>query len=99
MTADERAAKELTQDVFVRVWEKLDTFRGESQMSTWIHRIAVNTVLMARRADVRRAEEELKEETDHPSSGIRHPEFMDLEAAIASLPPMARQVLVLHDIE
>ena len=100
MTADERAAKELTQDVFVRVWEKLDSFRGDSQLGTWIHRIAVNTVLMARRSDFRRAEEELKEDDGLPSAVSRQPEqAMDLEAAIASLPPMARQVLVLHYLE
>src|SRR5690349_7481096 len=97
MTADERAAKELTQDVFVRVWEKLDSFRGDSAMGTWIHRIAVNTVLMSRRSELRRGEEELDESVGDQRSAMS--EKLDLEAAIASLPPMARQVLVLHDIE
>src|SRR5438876_11260309 len=42
-------ANEMTQDVFVRVWEKIGTFRGESQFSTWLYRLAVN-VMLARRA-------------------------------------------------
>src|SRR5205085_8196572 len=59
MTADGAAASELVQDVFVRAWEKLETFRGESAFGSWLHRLAVNVVLMARRSQLRRAEDEL----------------------------------------
>ena len=45
MCADRTLAEELTQDVFVRAWEKLASFRGESSFGTWIHRVAVNVVL------------------------------------------------------
>jgi RNA polymerase sigma-70 factor (ECF subfamily) len=103
MTADAAAATELVQDVFVRAWEKLDTFRGESAFSSWLHRLAVNVVLMARRSAARRGEEPLGEDDGPlppPATRTATPELhMDLERAIASLPPMARQVLVLHDIE
>ena len=42
---DRVKAEELTQDVFLRVWQKLPTFRGDAQVSTWLHRVAVNVVL------------------------------------------------------
>ena len=51
MTGDRTRAEELTQDVFVRAWEKLSTFRGESAFSTWLHRLTVNVVLHERRVD------------------------------------------------
>src|SRR5579884_1576829 len=53
MAGDRARAEELTQDVFVRAWEKLHLFRGESSFSTWLHRLAVNVVLNARKADSR----------------------------------------------
>src|SRR5688500_10783608 len=54
MVADRARAEELTQDVFVRAWEKLALFRGESAFTTWLHRLAVNVVLNARKSDTRR---------------------------------------------
>ncbi len=103
LAADPALAEELTQDVFVRAWEKLDTFRGESAFSTWLHRLAVNVALTERRARGRReARVSLGSDLanlDRPARiaapGIR----MDLERAIASLPAGARAVFVLHDIE
>jgi RNA polymerase sigma factor, sigma-70 family len=53
MTGDRTRAEELTQDVFVRAWEKLPTFRGESAFSTWLHRLTVNVVLDERRVEGR----------------------------------------------
>ena len=50
MTAG-RDADELTQDVFVRLWQKLGTFRGDSSFSTWLHRLAVNVVIERFRTD------------------------------------------------
>ena len=97
-------AEELAQDAFVRAWQALPGFRFESAFSTWLHRLAVNTALMDLRA--RRGGEAL--ETDDAalefvavadSAGQRTAAGLDLERAIATLPPRARAVLVLHDIE
>ena len=103
IAADPALAEELTQDVFVRVWEKLRTFKGESAFSTWLHRLAVNVVLSEKRSRGRREKrvfpagelEDLERPGTVPIPGNR----MDLEQAIASLPPGARAVFVLHDIE
>ena len=54
MTADAGRARELTQSVFVRAWDRLGSFRGDSQLSSWLHRIAVNEVLLEARTDRRR---------------------------------------------
>jgi len=54
LAADPGLAEELTQDVFVRAWEKLRTFRGESAFSTWLHRLTVNVVLTEKRTRGRR---------------------------------------------
>ncbi len=103
MSGDAQAAKELVQDVFVRAWEKLDSFRGESAFSSWLHRLAVNVVLMDRRSRARRAEDSLdggEESAPVPAAPARSPELrMDLEQAIAALPRKAREVLVLFDVE
>ena len=103
MAGDAGHARELTQDVFIRAWEKLGTFRGESAFGTWLHRLAVNVVLMDARLAARRAEDwidgdegEARLLPSHEApAGLR----MDLDQAIAALPPMARQVLILHDVE
>ena len=103
LAADPGAAEELTQDVFVRAWEKLRTFRGESAFSTWLHRLTVNVVLTEKRTRGRREKrvfstdelEDLERPGSVPTSGTR----LDLEQAIAALPPGARTVFVLHDIE
>src|SRR5213075_1049098 len=54
MVADRARAEELTQDVFVRAWEKLHLFRGDSSFATWLHRLAVNVVLNERKTEGRR---------------------------------------------
>jgi RNA polymerase sigma-70 factor (ECF subfamily) len=103
MSASRSEAERLTQDVFVRAWQRLKTFRGDSAFSSWLYRLAVNVVLQDGRSSRRRdarvailAEPELLDRRSHSS---KDDERMDLEQAIASLPPGARQVLVLHDIE
>lgn len=104
MSADPARAEELTQDVFVRAWEKLDTFRGESAFSTWLHRLTVNVVLGSRRTEGRRgARETLTDDltvyegrrATSPQEGAR----IDLEAAVATLPEATRTVFVMHDVE
>ena len=102
MCGDRGAAEELVQDVFVRAWEKLTLFRGESSFSTWLHRLAVNVVLNARKGDGRRRsriDESVEDLETLPHSSDHAGERMDLQAAIALLPPGARKVFVLHDVQ
>ncbi len=101
MTGPEHAA-ELTQDVFVRAWQKLGTFRGESQFGTWLHRLAVNLILTKRaqmktqRDRTEWAEDALERLEARPSGRELG---MDFETAIGRLPEGARHVFVLHDVE
>ena len=104
MVTDRTRAEELTQDVFVRAWEKLHLFRGESAFGTWLHRMTVNVVLNARKSEGRsRSRFEDDEEGDGvdalPARPLAPGDRMDLEAAIAKLPPGARRVFTLHDVE
>jgi RNA polymerase sigma factor (sigma-70 family) len=108
MTADRVMAEELTQDTFVRAWEKLNLFRGESSFGTWIHRLAVNVVLNARKSDSRlRRRVPVSTDEREDEAGVEAPapvtfapgEWMDIEQAIARLPTGARRVFVLHDVE
>ncbi|MGQ0563389.1 MAG: RNA polymerase sigma factor [Gemmatimonadota bacterium] len=104
MCADRQEAERLTQDVFVRVWQRLASFRGESEFTSWLHRVAVNVVLEDSRAARRRTDR--VEHVEDPAAyerggpgGAESDARMDLERAIALLPSGARQALVLHDIE
>jgi RNA polymerase sigma-70 factor (ECF subfamily) len=92
---------ELTQDVFVRAWERLGTYRGEAAFGTWLHRLAVNVILNWRRsaAAQRRWIENGVDADRLVSARFGRAEAMDLEDAIARLPAGARQVFVLHDVE
>lgn len=95
-------ADELTQDVFVRAWEKLGTFRGESAFGTWLHRLAVN-VLLGHRATRRRRQERFVEDEERVAVAAASPPdaaaAIDVEGALARLPQGARRVFVLHDVE
>ena len=103
LEGDSARAEELTQDVFVRAWERLRSFRGDSAFSTWLHRLAVNVVLTDRRSAWRRSQRVMT--TDDPSVFERARDWetpgpdLDLDQAIAALPPGARAVFVLHDVE
>jgi len=110
MSGDSVQAQELMQDVFVRAWERLASFRGEASFGSWLHRLAVNVVLLGARSDRRRLArvapvEDLAatEERDSRSRGaLRTADpatAIDLERAIAALPPGARSAFVLHDVE
>jgi RNA polymerase sigma-70 factor (ECF subfamily) len=89
--------------VFVRLWERLNLFRGESAFSSWLHRLAVNVVLADRRAALRRVQRVVTASDAPMHEGAARsgwsPEELDLERAIAALPPGARAVFVLYDIE
>ena len=102
MVGDRSTAETLTQDVFVRAWEKLGSYRGDAAFSTWLHRLAVNVVLQERRSSSRRMARE-KASSVHGNGSSANPERADaghdLDRAIATLPTKARMVFVLHDIE
>lgn len=103
LAGDAARAEELVQDTFVRAWEKLPGFRGDSAFGTWLFRIAVNVALAERRSAGRREArtclipdlESLPGAGRTPDPGDR----MDLEQAIAGLPPGARAVFLLYDVE
>jgi RNA polymerase sigma-70 factor, ECF subfamily len=111
MSGSRERAGELTQDVFVHVWERLSSWRGEAALSSWIHRLTVNLVLSNVRGEQRRQKHEMIDDTTsddgedtpaEPKAAGREPrvhDAIDLERAIASLPKGARTVFVLHDVE
>ena len=102
MVGDEQDARELTQDTFVRAWERLTGFKGQSSLTTWLHRVAVNVVLEHLRGAKRDAlrligadESTLPGRSDTGALDAR----MDINAALARLPAGSRTVFVLHDVE
>ncbi len=101
---DAALAEDMVQEAFVRAWNKLDLFKGDSRFGTWLHRLAVNVVLSDRRIRVKRLrrEQEFSDEVERVQIGDRDVFAglrKDLEAAIAGLPERARTVLILYDIE
>ena len=95
-------ADEVTQDVFVRAWQKLGQFRGESAFATWLHRLAINVVIERRRSfAIHRGRI-----ADDPGAldlvtvaPARADLAVDFEAAVEQLPSGARAIFVLHDVE
>ena len=112
MVGNTAEAEDLTQEAFLQLFRKIATFRGESAFSTWLHRLAVNVVLMKLRKKTL-AETPLEdtndpgEESGGPRKEIGGPDLLltgsidrvNLERAIDQLPPGYKQVFVLHDIE
>lgn len=103
IVADRGAAEECTQDAFVRAWDALGKFRGESSFGTWLTRIAIHTALQRLKLERRRlrlvqpGDAEFMESRAAPEEA---PEVdLDMEKLIATLPPAARAVFVLHAVE
>jgi RNA polymerase sigma-70 factor, ECF subfamily len=101
MLSDEEA-DDATQEVFIRAWEKLGQFRGDSAFGTWLHRLAIN-LLLARRERTAKQRQRFGGDLEAaaiPLARRQRPDLrMDMEAAIGTLPPGAREVFVLHDVE
>jgi RNA polymerase sigma-70 factor (ECF subfamily) len=101
LCGDRHFAEDLTQDVFVRAWQKLPSFRGDSAFGTWLHRLALNVAISALRSGRAGARLESSAEPDRGAPVVSPPApelGLDLERAIATLPAGARAVFVMHDV-
>jgi RNA polymerase sigma-70 factor (ECF subfamily) len=103
LTADTARAEALAQDSFVKAWERLATFRGESPFAAWLRQVTVNVVMGDRRASSRRLRRVAPTDDDAvleaPAAPRMDAERLDLERAIRVLPETARTVFVLHEVE
>jgi len=107
MVANATEAEDLTQEVFIQLFRKIGSFRGESAFTTWLHRMTVNHVLMHfRKRGVKyektTEEGEIGEIQDFLQAAGERPRYVDrlaLDKAITELPPGYRTVFVLHDVE
>lgn len=99
LSGNQARAEELTQECFVRAWQKINSFRGESKFGTWLYRLSANLVLsdLRRNRHWQHSLEELSDEL--VAAPVDETLGRDLEHAIATLPDGARAILVLHDIE
>src|SRR4029077_4561125 len=110
MTGNPTLAEDLTQDVFLQVFRKIQTFRAESAFSTWLYRLAVNIVLMRRRIKTLK-ETSLEGGSETEGDAPPHREIgrldqylggvvdrLNLRRALRQLPRGYRQIFVLHDV-
>jgi RNA polymerase sigma-70 factor (ECF subfamily) len=98
----EDEADDAVQEVFIRVWQKLDTFAGQAAFSTWLHRVAVNLILRKRQSRGTRRERFVETEPVEMPGTTRprqHELRLAIERAVGLLPAGAREVFVLHDME
>jgi len=95
------AADDLVQDVFVRAWQKLPTFRAEAAFGTWLYRLAVNVIVEdhRKRAHAWRQVDDEAAVANTSVAPVDTTLAVDLSAAVERLPAGARQVFVLHDVE
>jgi len=103
MTGDDALAQDCTQDTFVRAFERMDQFRGDAALGTWLHSVAASVVLSALRKRKRRRRREVA--LDHAADQSHGPRRVEpdlrerLHEAIDDLPDRYRMVFVMHDVE
>jgi RNA polymerase sigma-70 factor (ECF subfamily) len=100
MTGNVAEAEDCAQEAFIQAWNKIDRFRGDSAFATWLHRIAVNSVLGRMRKSKREQDRIAlaSDTTDSPTAAADTGELRDLSNAINRLPQGARHVFVLHAV-
>ena len=107
MVRNSGQAEDLTQEVFIQLFRKINTFRGDSSFTTWLHRLTVNQVLMHLRKPIVKSEKTTEDGatpirivrgTENPSR-MALIDRIALDEAISQLPPGYRAVFILHDIE
>ena len=104
MTRRRDVAEDCVQQTFIRAWRSLAAFEGRSAFGTWLHRIAVNEVLTFQRNHGTRAESDGEAVEDAQDAPVESPreydsgEVMDVERALATLPPGSRHVVVLQTV-
>ena len=100
MTGNAAEAEDCAQDAFIQAWSKLDKFRGDSAFGTWLHRVAVNTVLGRMRKSKREHDriQAVSDVMSAPESIGDSSSIQDLEEAMNQLPRGARHVFVLHAV-
>jgi RNA polymerase sigma-70 factor (ECF subfamily) len=101
LAGDDATAEDWAQEAWVRVIRALPTFRGDSQFSTWLHRVAINSALHGRRSRERKAGPETAIDDTHAVRAMGGDALLrlKLERAMERLPEGMRRVLVLHDVE
>jgi RNA polymerase sigma-70 factor, ECF subfamily len=98
---NKESAEEIVQEVFIKIWDKMYTFRLESSLSAWIYRITFNTVENYKKAKKNRLViDEFEENSSYRMSCDDKIEIkLDLDKAIRNLPDKAKAIVILHDIE
>jgi RNA polymerase sigma-70 factor, ECF subfamily len=105
MLQDTAVAEDLTQEVFIQLYRKIGSFRGDSAFTSWLHRMTVNQVLMhfrKRAVKFEKTAEEGEESKSAPAEDPKRIDFLDrlaLQNAIEQLPEGYKNVFVLHDVE
>jgi RNA polymerase sigma-70 factor (ECF subfamily) len=96
-----RDTDDVLQDIFVRAWERLATFRGEAMFGTWLRQLAINVILRFRERSRKQHERFLTD--DAALQSAEAPDtfhlYTDIEVAVGKLPPRSRDVFILHDVE
>jgi len=103
LAGDDDLARDFTQETFIRAFARLESFRGDSALSTWLHAIATSVVLNGLRKVKRLRGRETDLEAADGVTGARRAAEPDLKerlrAAIDDLPERYRVVFVMHDVE